>query len=86
MEQGKSAWTLTTERSALRLFFQDGQLTDGVALPRRRREDIKRSCQPAVRDKHIKETIPERGQTECLIGRVSLGALSSAFNKQALRG
>ena len=53
IEQGKSAWTLQTERSALRLFFQDGQLTDSVDLPKRRREDIKRSRQPAVRDTHI---------------------------------
>jgi hypothetical protein len=53
VEQGYSAWTLQTERSALRLFFQDRRLTDSVELPKRRREAIKRSRRPAVRDKHI---------------------------------
>ena len=53
IERGYSAWTLQTERSALRLFFQDRTLTESIALPIRRREDIKRSRQPAVRDRHI---------------------------------
>ncbi len=53
MAQDKSAWTLQTERSALRMFFQERLLADSVELPKRRREDIKRSRQPAVRDKHI---------------------------------
>jgi hypothetical protein len=53
MEQGYSAWTLSTERSALRLFFQDRTLTDSIELPKRRREEIKRSRRPAVRDTHI---------------------------------
>ena len=48
-----SAWTLATERSALRLFFQGRTLTDCIDLPKRRREEIKRSRQPAVRDRHI---------------------------------
>lgn len=48
-----SAWTLYTERSALRIFFQDRELTDCIELPVRRREDIKRSRLPTVRDKHI---------------------------------
>jgi integrase len=48
-----SAWTLQTDRSALRLFFQDRELTDCVTLPRRLRENIKRSRHPTVRDKHI---------------------------------
>ena len=51
--QQYSAWTLSTERSALRLFFQDRQLTDSIELPKRRREDIKRSRRPAKRDQHI---------------------------------
>ena len=51
--QDKSAWTLQTERSALRLFFQDRTLTGSVELPTRRREDIKRSRTPAARDRHL---------------------------------
>lgn len=53
IEQGKSAWTLQTERSALRMLFQDRQLTQEVELPKRKRENIKRSRLPTVRDKHI---------------------------------
>lgn len=48
-----SAWTLYTERSALRIFFQDRELTDCIELPVRRREDIKRSRHETVRDRHI---------------------------------
>jgi hypothetical protein len=51
--EDKSAWTLTTERSALRMFFQSRTLTDSIDLPKRRREHIKRSRGPAVRDQHI---------------------------------
>ena len=51
--QGKSAWTLQTERSALRMFFQDRLLADSVALPTRRREDITHSRRPAARDQHL---------------------------------
>lgn len=50
---GYSAWTLQTERSALRLFFQNRDLAESVALPKRRREDIKRSRRPAVSDTHF---------------------------------
>lgn len=53
MEEGKSAWTLKTERSALRLFFQDRTLTEELELPERKRENIKRSRLPAKRDKQI---------------------------------
>lgn len=53
VEQGYSAWTLQTERSALRLFFQDRTLAQSVVLPQRRREAIKRSRYPAVRDRHF---------------------------------
>ncbi len=53
IERDYSAWTLATERSALRMFFQDRTLTDCVELPKRRREDITRSRWPAIRDKHI---------------------------------
>ncbi len=52
-ERQYSAWTLQTERSGLRQFFQDHTLADSVELPPRRREDIKRSRLPAKRDSHI---------------------------------
>jgi integrase family protein with SAM-like domain len=51
--QGYSAWTLQTERSALRLFFANRQLAAEVVLPQRKREHILRSRGPAVRDAHI---------------------------------
>ena len=51
--QNKSAWTLQTERSALRMFFQERTLTDSVQLPTRRRQDITRSRRPTVRDRHL---------------------------------
>jgi integrase len=53
MEQGYSAWTLKTERSALRLYFGDRSLAEEVDLPKRRRQDITRSRLPTVRDTHI---------------------------------
>ncbi|HEU5381969.1 MAG TPA: site-specific integrase [Ktedonobacteraceae bacterium] len=53
MEEGKSAWTLKTERSALRLFFGDRALAEELELPARRREHIKRSRLPAKRDRQI---------------------------------
>ena len=53
MEEGKSAWTLKTERSALRMFFGDRTLVADLELPARRRQDIKRSRLPAKRDKQI---------------------------------
>jgi integrase len=53
LDEGKSAYSLFTMRCALRLFFQDRQLATRVELPKRKREDIKRSRGPAVRDKHI---------------------------------
>lgn len=36
IEKGYSSWTLQTERSALRLFFQDRTLTESIELPIRR--------------------------------------------------
>jgi integrase len=56
MKAGKSAWTLKTERSALRLLFQNKELTASVKLPRRLRKNIKRSRRPAKRDKQINLT------------------------------
>src|SRR6266516_574328 len=51
--QGYSAWTLQTERSALRMYFQDRNLAADITLPRRKRENIVRSRLPARRDKHF---------------------------------
>jgi site-specific recombinase XerD len=51
--QGYSAWTLQTERSALRMYFQRRDLAEAVVLPKRTRENIKRSRFPATRDKHF---------------------------------
>ncbi len=51
--QGYSAWTLQTERSALRMFWSDRNLAAGVTLPMRRRKDIKRSRLPVQRDRNI---------------------------------
>lgn len=53
LEEGKSAWTLQTERSALRQFFGDRLIADELELPKRRRKDIKRSRLPAKRDTQI---------------------------------
>jgi integrase len=53
MGEEKSAWTLLTERSALRCFFQSKDLAERVALPPRYRDAIVQSRQPAVRDKNI---------------------------------
>lgn len=50
---GKSAYTLKTERSALRMFFGDRALAGDVTLPERKITDIKRSRGPAARDKHF---------------------------------
>jgi integrase len=50
---GYSAWTLQTERSALRMYYQNRDLAKGVAFPRRKRENIVRSRRPAVRDAHF---------------------------------
>ncbi len=50
---GYSAWTLKTERSALRLFFQNRMLTTTVELPKRQRKNITRSRLPAKRDTQI---------------------------------
>lgn len=53
LDAGKSAYTLQTERSALRLFFQNRTLAQDVALPRRARETITRSRGPIDADTHI---------------------------------
>lgn len=53
IDQGYSAWTLQTERSALRLFFENRFLAADITLPRRRREHITRSRLPVTRDRHF---------------------------------
>jgi integrase len=53
---GKSAWTLKTECSALRLFFGRRDLAASVTLPPRRRTDIRRSRLPARRDATLDPT------------------------------
>ncbi|HET8840782.1 MAG TPA: site-specific integrase [Ktedonobacteraceae bacterium] len=50
---GQSAYTLKTERSALRMFFGDRGLAREIALPTRKITEIKRSRGPAARDKHF---------------------------------
>jgi integrase len=50
---GYSAWTLQTERSALRMYYQNRDLAKSVTFPRRKRENIVRSRRQAVRDAHF---------------------------------
>src|SRR5438552_10653991 len=50
MEEGKSASTLLTIRSALRMVFADHTLMQEVQLPRRTRETITRSRGPKAHD------------------------------------
>ena len=51
----KSAYTLHTERSALRLFFTQRTLAQDVTLPRRQRESITQSRRPAKRDRDFQQ-------------------------------
>jgi integrase len=53
LDEGKSAYTLQTERSALRLFFQTRTLAQTVALPRRSRTAITRSRGLTAHDRHL---------------------------------
>lgn len=53
ISEQKSAWTLQTDRSALRCFFRARDLASKVALPLRRRENIVRSRRPGVRNPHF---------------------------------
>jgi integrase len=50
----RSAYTLQTERAALRLFFGDWSLAAAVSIPRRTRATITRSRGPASHDRHFK--------------------------------
>jgi integrase len=49
----KSAYTLQTERAALRLFFGDWSLAAAVSIPTRTRTTITRSRGPAGHDRHF---------------------------------
>src|SRR2546421_8532974 len=49
----RSAYTLQTERAALRLFFGDWSLAATVMIPRRTRTTITRSRGPAGHDRHF---------------------------------
>lgn len=53
LSEGRSAYTLQAERSALRLFFQNRSLAQEITLPRRTRTAITRSRGPAQHDRHI---------------------------------
>jgi integrase len=50
ISEGKSAYTLASERSALRFYFANRDLAQDVVLPRQVREHITRSRKPALRD------------------------------------
>ncbi|MBA2677560.1 MAG: site-specific integrase [Ktedonobacteraceae bacterium] len=47
--QGKSPFTIQSERAALRFFFDNRQLAAQLDLPARKREEITRSRKPTVR-------------------------------------
>jgi integrase len=49
----RSAYTLQTERAALRLFFGNWSLAATVSIPRRTRTTITRSRGPAGHDRHF---------------------------------
>jgi integrase len=51
LAQGRSPYTIQTERSALRLFFGNRSLASTVAIPTRRRENITRSRRTPTRTK-----------------------------------
>jgi integrase len=50
---GKSAYTVQSERAALRLFFGNWKLAAAVSIPRRTRTTITRSRGPAGHDRHF---------------------------------
>ncbi|MDQ6662660.1 MAG: site-specific integrase, partial [Chloroflexota bacterium] len=53
LEEGKSPYTLQAERAALRLFFSNRVLAQGVPIPRRARANITRSRGPKHHDRHF---------------------------------
>jgi integrase len=50
---GRSAYTVQAERAALRLFFQRRDLAADITLPKRLREDIRRSRMVTKQDAHL---------------------------------
>lgn len=56
IDQGKSAWTIQRDRSALRKIFQDPELCWEIVVPRRKLIDIKRSRQPVKMDQRFDES------------------------------
>jgi integrase len=50
---GRSAYTMQSERAALRLFFGNWSLAAAVGIPRRTRTTITRSRGPASHDRHF---------------------------------
>ncbi|MBO0779360.1 MAG: site-specific integrase [Ktedonobacteraceae bacterium] len=59
LAQGYTPATLQADRSGLRLFFGNWDLAAGVAIPPRRRQDIRYSRQPAARDRRKNPAIAE---------------------------
>ena len=59
LEQGLKPDTLQADRSGLRLFFQNWELAEDVAIPPRRWQEITRSRHPAARDLRIPREIAE---------------------------
>lgn len=53
LQEHKSPWTYQTIRSALRFFFSDHHLAEGVVLPERKREKITKSRRPVAKDKKL---------------------------------
>lgn len=58
---GRSAYTIQTERAALRLFFGNRSLASSIILPARRREQIHRSRGPVAQDREFQ---PDNWQKE----------------------
>lgn len=59
LAQGLKPDTLQGDRSALRLFFQNWDLAEDVAIPPRRWQDITRSRQPAAYDARMPRALAE---------------------------
>lgn len=53
LAEGKSSYTLQVQRAALRLFFDNRTLAGAVVIPRRARENIKRSRGEKRHDRHF---------------------------------
>ncbi len=53
LAEGKSPYTVQTERAALRLFFGNRTLASAVVIPRRARANITRSRGPKQHDRHF---------------------------------